>query len=41
LVVVGVRTPEFPFERDVDNVRQAVKGMAVRYPVALDSYYAI
>jgi thiol-disulfide isomerase/thioredoxin len=41
LVVVGVHTPEFPFERDVDNVRQAVKDMAVRYPVALDSDYAI
>jgi thiol-disulfide isomerase/thioredoxin len=41
LVVVGVHTPEFPFERDVDNVRQAVKDMAVRYPIALDSDYAI
>src|SRR5262245_9715644 len=25
LVVIGVHTPEFPFERDIDNVRQAVK----------------
>ena len=41
LVVVGVHTPEFPFERDIDNVRQAVKDMAVEYPVALDSDYAI
>ena len=41
LVVVGVHTPEFPFERDIDNVRQAVKEMAVDYPVALDSDYAI
>ena len=41
LVVVGVHTPEFPFERDVDNVRQAVKDMGVEYPVALDSDYAI
>jgi len=41
LVVVGVHTPEFPFERDVDNVRQAVKDMRVEYPVALDSDYAI
>jgi thiol-disulfide isomerase/thioredoxin len=41
LVVVGVHTPEFPFERDLDNVRQAVKDMAVEYPVALDSDYAI
>jgi thiol-disulfide isomerase/thioredoxin len=41
LVVIGVHTPEFPFERDVENVRQAAKDMAVRYPVALDSDYAI
>jgi thiol-disulfide isomerase/thioredoxin len=41
LVVIGVHTPEIPFERDVDNVRQAVKDMAVEYPVALDSDYAI
>ena len=41
LVVVGVHTPEFPFERDLDNVRQAVEDMAVEYPVALDSDYAI
>jgi thiol-disulfide isomerase/thioredoxin len=41
LVVVGVHTPEFPFERDLDNVRQAVQDMAVGYPVALDSDYAI
>jgi thiol-disulfide isomerase/thioredoxin len=39
LVVVGVHTPEFSFERDIDNVRQAVKDMAVAYPVALDSDY--
>jgi thiol-disulfide isomerase/thioredoxin len=41
LVVVGVHTPEFPFERDVDNVRQAVEDMDVRYPVALDSEYEV
>jgi thiol-disulfide isomerase/thioredoxin len=41
LVVVGVHTPEFTFERDVDNVRQAVTDMRVEYPVALDSDYAI
>jgi thiol-disulfide isomerase/thioredoxin len=41
LVVVGVHTPEFPFERDVDNVRLAVKEMQVEYPVALDSDYAV
>ena len=41
LVVVGVHTPEFPFERDVENVRQAAKDMRVEYPIALDSNYAV
>jgi thiol-disulfide isomerase/thioredoxin len=41
LVVIGVHTPEFPFERDIDNVREATKQMAVEYPVALDSDYAV
>jgi thiol-disulfide isomerase/thioredoxin len=40
-VVVGVHTPEFPFERYVDNVRRAAKDMNVEYPIALDSDYAI
>jgi thiol-disulfide isomerase/thioredoxin len=41
LVVIGVHTPEFPFEQDADNVREAVQEMAVEYPVALDSDYAV
>jgi thiol-disulfide isomerase/thioredoxin len=41
LVVVGVHTPEFPFERDADNVRRAVEEMDVRYPVALDRDYSV
>jgi thiol-disulfide isomerase/thioredoxin len=41
LVVVGVHTPEFPFERDVDNVRAAAKDMRVEYPIALDSEYGV
>jgi thiol-disulfide isomerase/thioredoxin len=41
LVVVGVHTPEFPFERDVENVRQAAQDMRVEYPIALDSDYAV
>jgi thiol-disulfide isomerase/thioredoxin len=40
-VVVGVHTPEFPFEQDVENVREAAKDMTVEYPVALDSDYAV
>ena len=39
--MVGVHTPEFPFERDVDNVRAAVEAMDVDYPVALDPGYAV
>jgi thiol-disulfide isomerase/thioredoxin len=41
LVVLGVHTPEFDFEHDLDNVRQAVKDLGVDYPVAVDNDYAI
>ena len=41
LVVVGVHTPEFPFERDVDNVRWAVQEDRIEYPVALDGRYGV
>ena len=41
LVVLGVHTPEFSFEHDIGNVRQAVESMGITYPVALDSDYAI
>jgi thiol-disulfide isomerase/thioredoxin len=41
LVVVGVHTPEFPFESEIDNVRRAAKEMSVTYPIVLDSDYAI
>ena len=41
LVVVGVHTPEFPFERDADNVRWAAKDQRVEYPIALDPDYAV
>ena len=41
LVVIGVHTPEFEFEKNVDNVRRAAKDMRVDYPVAIDSDYAI
>lgn len=41
LVVIGVHTPEFGFEKDVRNVRWAVKDMRVNYPVAIDSDYAV
>ena len=41
LVVIGVHTPEFSFERDVENVRSALTAMRITYPVALDSGYAV
>jgi thiol-disulfide isomerase/thioredoxin len=41
LVVLGVHTPEFPFEKDLENVRRAVLDMRIDYPVAVDSDYAI
>ena len=41
LAVVGVQTPEFDFEGDLDNVRSAIEEMDVRYPVAVDNDYAI
>jgi thiol-disulfide isomerase/thioredoxin len=41
LVVVGVHTPEFPFEHDVENVRRAATDMRVEYPIALDSDYGV
>jgi thiol-disulfide isomerase/thioredoxin len=37
LVVIGVHSPEFDFERDIENVRWAVKDMKVDYPVAVDA----
>jgi hypothetical protein len=41
LIVVGVHTPEFEFERDVDNVRRETAARDIDYPVAIDSDYAI
>jgi hypothetical protein len=41
LVTIGVHTPEFAFEKDVDNVRRAVKGMRIDYPIAMDNDYGI
>jgi cytochrome c biogenesis protein CcdA/thiol-disulfide isomerase/thioredoxin len=41
LVVIGVHTPEFAFEKDLANVRQAVSELNIAYPVALDNDYKI
>src|SRR5882672_1422251 len=41
LVVIGVHTPEFSFEKNRKNVEDAVRNLNVRYPVAIDSDYKI
>jgi thiol-disulfide isomerase/thioredoxin len=41
LVVIGVHTPEFDFEHDLDNVRRAVEDLRVGHPVVVDNDYAI
>jgi thiol-disulfide isomerase/thioredoxin len=41
LVVIGVHTPEFAFEKDPSNIEKAVKDLGVTYPVAIDSDYKI
>jgi cytochrome c biogenesis protein CcdA/thiol-disulfide isomerase/thioredoxin len=41
LVVIGVHSPEFAFEKNVDNVRRAVRDLKIDYPVAIDNAYAI
>lgn len=40
LVVVGVHTPEFEFEKKTENVAQAIKKYSINYPVAQDNDYA-
>ncbi len=37
LVVIGVHSPEFAFEKEVSNVRRAVNDLSITYPVAVDS----
>ncbi len=38
-VVIGIHTPEFEFEKDLGNVKDAVKRFEITYPVALDNNY--
>ena len=40
LIVVGVHTPEYPFERSTSNVQSAIKRLGIPYPVAQDNRYA-
>ena len=41
LVVIGVHAPEFAFEKNLNNVRRAVKDMRIDYPIAVDSEHVI
>ena len=41
LVTIGVHTPEFKFEHDLDNVRWAVQARRIDYPVAIDNHFAV
>jgi thiol-disulfide isomerase/thioredoxin len=41
LVVIGVHTPEFSFEHDIDGVRRATRERAIDYPVAVDNDYEV
>ena len=41
LTIVGVHTPEFGFERDVDNIVALSRTFGVDYPVAIDSEYGV
>jgi thiol-disulfide isomerase/thioredoxin len=41
LVVIGVHTPEFQFEHEIERVRHATKERAIDYPVAVDSDYGV
>lgn len=41
LVIVGVHSPEFEFEKNPEHVKRAVEGLAIKYPVVLDSDYLV
>jgi thiol-disulfide isomerase/thioredoxin len=41
LVVIGVHSPEFPFEHDLEKIRSALGGMGVDYPIAVDNRFAV
>jgi thiol-disulfide isomerase/thioredoxin len=41
LVLIGAHSPEFPFEHDVEKVQQALDGLGIEYPIAMDNDFAI
>jgi len=40
LEIVGIHTPEFAFEKDINNVREAMKKFSIKYPIVLDNDYS-
>lgn len=40
LEIVGIHTPEFAYEKDIDNVRDAMKKEGIEYPIVMDNDYA-
>lgn len=40
LEIVGIHTPEFAFEKDINNVREAMENFGIKYPIVLDNDYA-
>src|SRR3989339_1284760 len=38
--IIGIHTPEFAFEKDINNVRAAMKKFGIEYPIVLDNNYA-
>jgi thiol-disulfide isomerase/thioredoxin len=41
LVLIGVHSPEFPFEHDLEKIRSALDGMGVEHPIAVDNDFAV
>jgi cytochrome c biogenesis protein CcdA/thiol-disulfide isomerase/thioredoxin len=41
LIVVGIHSPEFAFEKDIRNVRRAIADLGIAYPVAVDNDYEL
>lgn len=39
LEIIGIHTPEFVFEKNIDNVRKAMQGFGIKFPVVLDNDY--
>jgi len=40
LIIIGIHTPEFAFEKNIDNVQKALDGFGIKFPVVLDNDYS-